>query len=407
MSTDDAMSTQNDPQDAGKQKRSTVAVNAALIQSMRESNATRFTDMDVRFDSLQKALDTIISRTPMPASQHPQAGPSLQVTPPTTGDSTQPGGPGTSSIGNTDAQGVQTPAGMDHVHLRSHRFHPYGRPATHVGTTPAASAATSAPGQTGAGGSLQTSFQPLAGRTMFPATGADLYSEVDKDIDEKVRAIFESTAHNLSIKGKKICYPHNYVLRGEKKERVALGALTIAEHCWAILRVIEDANLPQEDKPFLVAHLDEVLEDARDYPWENVRRWSEEIFSLVGQKRIPGGWSNESKIQLLRISYSHKLSPHTAQGASSQVAAGSGKASSGGARGVTSSREQLKGGPPCKDYNVGQCNQQNGHILDGVKRIHICQYCIQEFSSVHTHAEKDCEIKKRQGSTRGRRPFRE
>ena len=289
--------------------------------------------------------------------------------------------------------------------LQNHRFHPYAQPSTHM-AAPAQPTAWPAPTWAAPTSSIPVNipaaFQSMAGRTPLPTTAAELYNDVDQDIDQKVKAILDSTAHNLAIKGKKICYPHNYVLRGEKKERMTISTLTIAEHCWAILRIIEDANLPAEYKPALVTHLDEVQEDAHEYPWPNVRRWSEEVFTRIGEKRLK--WSEENKIQMLRVSFSRTGTTLTSQSTVANTGGGSGKGNTGSGRATTAnSKEQLRGGPPCKEFNSGACTQQGGHMVEGRRRPHICSYCIRNFSSIHTHAEKDCDIKKRQNTTQGKR----
>ena len=401
MANDDNSATTSD--DAPKQKKSTVAVNAALIDSVRESTNSKFANIEERFDNFQKALDILIAREPAagnPSADGATSQPPVALQVPLLGlpVHTDQGPVAGTSQGNQDRRWAP----------QSNRFHPYGHPSQHAAaqapaqTLPAHVAATGLHLTTGAP-NIPAGFLGLAGRSALPTMGAQPYTDLDPAIDEKVKAILESTAHNLTLKGKKICYPHNYVLRGEKKEKVTLGTLTLAEHCWGLMRIIEDANLPPEDKPALVTHLDEVLEDARDCPWPNVRRWSEEVFTQIGGNRIQGGWSNDTKIQLLRVTFSRNSNPHTSAGASVQANSGSGKGSNSGARGSAPPRDQLKGGPPCKEFNAGNCTQQSGHMVEGIRRPHICSYCIAHFSSIHTHSEKDCEIKKRQGTSQGKR----
>lgn len=54
------------------------------------------------------------------------------------------------------------------------------------------------------------------------------------------------------------------------------------EHLWGISRMIRDVSVPQDIKLLLYVHLEEILEDSRDYEWSSVVRvWSEECFSQV------------------------------------------------------------------------------------------------------------------------------
>lgn len=113
--------------------------------------------------------------------------------------------------------------------------------------------------------------------------------------------------------------------------------------------MIKDPEVPTSIKPALLQHVDEIVEDCREYEWQAVRRWSEEIFSLVAENRLPCGWHSASKIQLLRISLSNvpaaKLSHHRDNS----------KQRSGPSDG-------WKGGPPCHAFNARDgCNLPSGH----------------------------------------------
>ena len=344
-----------------QQKRATVALNAAGIASL----ADRFSNFEQRFTSLEELLTNRLATPSTPAA-----------TPAAQADHVEEA----TGAGHKSAHGpVPTQGGS-----RGHRHHPYNN-GRHTLQTPAT-------------GPVMTAFSSFAASAP-PKVQQDTYLlDPEPEIDDQVRAILETTANRLATKGKKKGFPHSYVFRGEKKDRTSLGELTLSEHCWGLIRVIEDATLPPEDKPFLVSHLDAVLEDAREFPWENVRRWSEEVFSLISESRLKGGWSNETKIELLRMSISRK---YTQEGKPSTTNPSNQSSTRSGAtttRAAPQQQDHLKGGPPCKDYNNNNCSLQSGHLVDGVKRPHICSYCLTNLSLVHQHSEKDCRIKQKKTS---------
>lgn len=95
-------------------------------------------------------------------------------------------------------------------------------------------------------------------------------------------------------------FPHKYIKRGDEKSLMTLNSLTLPEHIWGIFAMIKDRAVPTSIKPALLQHIDEVVEDCRDYDWPTaVRRWSEEVFSLVAENRLPKGWLSTDKFNYL------------------------------------------------------------------------------------------------------------
>lgn len=107
------------------------------------------------------------------------------------------------------------------------------------------------------------------------------------DVEAQVQQIIATTAHSLS-KGnnKPEPYPFKYVARGPERRKLPINTVSLAEHLWGILRMVKDKRLDQCLVPFLLKHLEDVIEDACDFEWSRVRRWLEEIFSLVSENRL-------------------------------------------------------------------------------------------------------------------------
>lgn len=226
----------------------------------------------------------------------------------------------------------------------------------------------------------------LPGRSL-PMSTRDL--PYDPEVGEQVKHILETTATHLSTENSKPgFFPHKYIFRGPDKHRATINSLSLQEHLWAIFRMLRDDRVPAADKPFLHSHIEEILEDTRDYEWDSaVRKWSDEIFSLVSEGRLK--WDQVSKIQLLRMSMAR---PSTAR---RSISRDNTKDIPFRVRQQTQSQpEILKGGPPCVQFNTPNgCSLPSGHILNGRRLLHICAYCLMQTASANPHSEVVCRNK--------------
>lgn len=179
--------------------------------------------------------------------------------------------------------------------------------------------------------------------------------------------------------------------------KMSINSLTALEHLWGIFAIIKDPTVSSGIKPALLTHMDEILEDCRWYDWESaVRPWSEEVFSLIGEGRLPMGWEDTRHIQMLRMTISrastarlygnkeHYTKNRQFQGQAQSHAH------------AHNAHEQMKGGPPCPQYNSQQgCQLASGHNVRGKKMIHVCSYCITELSVSYPHSVVNCRNKAR------------
>lgn len=206
-----------------------------------------------------------------------------------------------------------------------------------------------------------------------------------------MRNILATTAHHLSSGNSKPgLYPHKFVVRGPEKKRIPLNNVSLAEHLWGILCIVKDPKTDPRIKPCLLAHLEDVIEDACDFVWPAVRRWSEETFSLIAENRIQNGWYSSHRIQLLRVSMSRTdnakinfdfdpLSQRKQQPSAPQ-------------------NDALKGGPPCPAFNSqAGCSLQSGHTVGGRRMLHKCSYCLLQCSTGYQHSEASCRNKAKFG----------
>lgn len=139
----------------------------------------------------------------------------------------------------------------------------------------------------------------------------------------------------------------------------------------------------------LNAHVDEILDDCRSYEWESaVRPWSEEVFSLIAEGRLPRGWDDVHRIQMLRMTISRASTAKLDQNRDNAACLRQFQ--------QQPAYDQQKGGPPCQGFNSSQgCALSSGHVVQGKKMIHVCGHCISELSVAYPHSIMQCRNKKR------------
>lgn len=215
------------------------------------------------------------------------------------------------------------------------------------------------------------------------------------NVESQVQQILASTAHSLSRGTVKFDYPFKYISRGPEKKKLALNQVTLAEHLWGILRMVKDEKTdPSLIRP-LLAHLEDVIEDSCDFDWPRVRRWSEEVFCLVSEKRLPQGWVSTNKIQMLRMSMS-RLELGMLQTPKEQQPRRQYSHQQHQPQTQSYSADPPKGGPPCQAYNSPSgCPLPAGHFINGRRMSHVCSFCLVNSSAAYTHPESQCRNKVR------------
>lgn len=177
-------------------------------------------------------------------------------------------------------------------------------------------------------------------------------------------------------------------------KRATLNSLSIPEYNLALCRMIKDDAVPNDNKPFLISHLEELNEDAIKYDWATaVRPWSEEIFCMVAENRLPAGWASTDRIQMLRIS-SRIGAVKTSQMPPKEQFPNTRARNPGNGQ----QQEFFRGGPPCPQFNSQQgCSQQSGNVGNNGKRlVHVCSFCLMQSTTVNMHSEAVCRNKARQ-----------
>lgn len=231
------------------------------------------------------------------------------------------------------------------------------------------------------------SFNPL------PTTAAAIPN--DPQLEAQVQNVIMNTASHLAKGNVQALYPHKYVLRGPEQKRMGLNSLTAIEYLGGIFNMIKDPVVPSNIKPYLYSHMEEIVEDAAAYDWQTaVRPWSEQIFTLIAEGRLPEGWAAHQKIQMLRMTISRastaKLHQLGYNATNTQARTRQPSAIQ------TQQNDSLRGGSPCINFNIPQgCPLQTGHYVSGKKLLHICAFCLWNSATPHPHAECYCRNKQR------------
>lgn len=198
-----------------------------------------------------------------------------------------------------------------------------------------------------------------------PMSGHDFHN--NEALDKQVQEIIASTSTAIARgKAKTGVFPFKYIIRGVEKKPTTFNTLTLAEHLYGIFRIIRDPEVLNDIKPSLLAHIEQVLEDAIDYDWSSaVRPWSEEVFNRIAEGRIQGGWMASMQIQNLRMTI--------AQASTARVGVFRGNAAGSKRSQSTTSADPLRGGPPCMAFNSQQgCHLPSGHVANGQKLSYLC-----------------------------------
>lgn len=214
-------------------------------------------------------------------------------------------------------------------------------------------------------------------------------------LDSQVKQLLTTTVHNLG-KGNAQPYdfPYKYILRGPEKVKATINSVTLPEHLWGIFRIIHHAKTDPDIKPCLMLHIEQIIEDAREFDWElGVRRWSEEVFSRISEGRLPNGWHAYDEISRMRMVIAqskpigtrpqnqqyYKDTFHKKQPLQNQN---------------QPQTDIHRRGPPCPDYNSPTgWTLSSGHIKQGKRLVHVCSFCLLNTSTANYHPETYCRNK--------------
>ena len=177
-------------------------------------------------------------------------------------------------------------------------------------------------------------------------------------------------------------FPSYYVTRGLKRTRAQLGECTFPEYMYGYMQLMKTVK-SREVWVDMNRHLEQVVNDARTYPWPSVRAWSEEVCAHVAEGKL--AWSDQYETDRLQTRISH---------ASPQQAAGLGDLKGSNILAEASEAVRLaRPAPPCRAYQSGSCPDYNHHVSNGFRALHICEFCLMNKCLYLLHPKRDCRSK--------------
>ena len=211
-----------------------------------------------------------------------------------------------------------------------------------------------------------------------------LLSDSDSDDDQPLRRKKEKKGKR-SGRGKtsddvvvrEVDWPHFYVYRGHSRKPATYENLSIAEFVFGYVSIVLDGQESAATQATMLSHLRELMHDAMDFPWHNVRNFHGVVLNQMELARI--SWQDGQTIENLRRTYSRR---------------------SDGVHEQTSPSGQQT---PlcCFRYQRGDCPHPHDHRTSRGLLKHMCAFCLNITGSQFPHAEVDCERKKRMASKNG------
>ena len=229
-------------------------------------------------------------------------------------------------------------------------------------------------------------------------------------------------AAGSSIKKKKgiVSAPNTYITRGDNCHKIGLGEATWPEYFVALKRLAADPELPPHWLPYLYQHEEDLATMALVWDWATCRRWSERVFQMINDSRLPLGWGDRAAIKDVQrdicaagtranqhIKQLHSNRPDFQRSQSTYVPSSSSNMSASQqpvSTVVNSNKEEYNketDGKPCFKWNWGNsCGYAGSHGELPDKHVHICAWCAYRFRRVLFHKEQDCNKKRRFLDTR-------
>ena len=210
--------------------------------------------------------------------------------------------------------------------------------------------------------------------------------------------------------GKSTLMPNLYVIRGDKREKVGMGEATLPEYVSALCRMAKAKEVPTTWRQHLIEHVHQLSTMAQAWEWETCRLWSERVFTMMDDGRLPRGWAdiyaikdvqrdaiavgNRERAEQRQRQTAYK--PTNTQ-ANTAAASTSGQAAAANAAAdFKSDYNRETDGKPCHQWNWGNdCGNSASHGQHPDRKLHICAWCANKYHRTNPHQEKACNNKRR------------
>jgi hypothetical protein len=177
-----------------------------------------------------------------------------------------------------------------------------------------------------------------------------------------------------------IDWPHYHVYMGPNHAPATYEELSIPEFVYGYVCQLLDGKNNAKTKTIQLSYLRDIMREATDHPWANVRNFHGIVLSQMEMARL--SWTDDDAIRNLRDTYVTRAPQLTAMHADS--------------KGVNKRY--------CLMYQDGRCKQAaSEHTSTRGAVHHICAFCYRATGNAYQHAEKDC-IRKVKSSKNSDRP---
>ena len=198
-------------------------------------------------------------------------------------------------------------------------------------------------------------------------------------------------------KGNAILAPHRYIYRNNRAGRVAFDQASMPEYFSGLCRMAKDPAMPTSWLEPLQDHLLQLTVMACKYDWHTCRSWSESIFLMIADGRLPYAWADLYAIKDVqrdavlpenrRPAQGDRGGDHTSRPSTSR---------NGRSEYVRPSYDRETDGKACMRWNRGEdCGNSTSHGALPDRFCHLCAWCINKYSKANPHKEKECQNKRR------------
>lgn len=339
-----------------KPKQPTLDVDSAAL-------GARVANLEGEIGGLRKTSDDILAHLKQLSGE-----PADDATP----DPSQP----LVQVSEIDVNSVHSPSAGPYRRRLAPRAKPYSRPEASAAARPHVLPAR------------HDEVYDLLNTAAIPAPSRHLpvssHGGAESTVSSQVQTLLSTAQQLTSIKGRPT-HPHHYVFRGPTRVKTTLRSLAPAEYLWGLFRLMKDPQTDDEVRPAIATHIYQVIEDAKDYSWGQVRDWSEEVLTKLGEDLFT--WFDESEIKSLRDCGARFKTGRIHGGDQPADRAAESKPKSRPPIRPQVSRPDV----PCPAWNSVQgCSKPDGHIENNTPQGHHCKFCRKHMNGVNYHPKVGC-----------------
>ena len=211
-------------------------------------------------------------------------------------------------------------------------------------------------------------------------------------------------------KGNAPLLPHLFVIRGSKREKIAVGEASMPEYIAALCKMSKDPEVPDTWREPLAEHIHNLAVMACEWEWNTCRLWSEKVFDMIDDGRLPHAWSDHYAVKdIQRDAYAvgnritvtkyHRPTAHNPRQTAAPTPVTTYNTAQTNYTATTENRQDFNrdtDGKPCTPWNWGSdCGFSTSHGEASDRKVHVCAWCANKYRRANVHKEKDCLNKKR------------